>query len=243
MLDFFTSAGVSDAHTSDLQLRVKTNREGITKFEITRTVIKRINAAGDQTLRARREILKRVTEWDDFSSCWEEKVLEAKGLVLEVLSLVGKKDSFTRMAQERDREVAERRKVHEQKIAEIQTRNARVAALRDRFGAFFVLENPQRRGKELEGVLNEFFAIAGVGVREAFHVVGDRGEGIIEQIDDAIEIDGQLYIVEMKWWSKSLGAAQVAQHLVRVFGRPGCGEIVIAQPGLSAPAVSRVAVG
>jgi hypothetical protein len=46
--------------------------------------------------------------------------------------------------------------------------------------------------------LNSLFAFAGFLVREAFTIKGDEGQGIVEQIDGAVEIDGVLYLVEMK---------------------------------------------
>lgn len=243
VLDVFTSAGVDASHTQDLRDRVRTNPDGINKFEIARTVIGRMNAAGDPALRSRRELVKRVTEWEDFSTCWDNQVLEAKGRVAEIRRVVNVKDSFTRMAQERERERDEKRRAHEERIAEVQARNAKAEALRIRFRACFGLTDPQRRGKELEGILNAFFALAGIGVREAFQVVGSRGEGVIEQIDGVIEINGRLYLVEMKWWSKPLGANEIAHHLVKVFQRAGCAGIVIAHPGLTEPAVSMLRDG
>jgi len=42
---------------------------------------------------------------------------------------------------------------------------------------------------------------------------GDEGQGIIEQIDGAVEIDGVLYLVEMKWWDKPIGRPEIARIL------------------------------
>ena len=48
-------------------------------------------------MRERREILNRVTRFDDFSVCWESDQATARGLVAQVRDLVNVKDSFTRM--------------------------------------------------------------------------------------------------------------------------------------------------
>ncbi len=40
-------------------------------------------------------------------------------------------------------------------------------------------------------------------------------------------LSGQVYPVEMKWWSRSLGRGDVASHLVRVYGRGQVGGILI----------------
>jgi hypothetical protein len=86
--------------------------------------------------------------------------------------------------------------------------------------------NPQRRGKALEGVLNRLFQTADILLREAF-VVTTPEAGVVEQIDGAIEIDGHVYLVEMKWWDKPLGRAEVASHLVSVYSRGDAGGIFI----------------
>jgi len=100
--------------------------------------------------------------------------------------------------------------------------------------------NPHRRGKALEKVLNDLFAAYGILVREAFELVGDAGEGIVEQIDGVIELDGHIYLVELKWWAENIGVGDVSAHMVRIFGRDGARGIFIANPGFTEPAVKTV---
>jgi hypothetical protein len=59
------------------------------------------------------------------------------------------------------------------------------------------------------------------------------GQGIVEQIDGVVELDGRLYLVEVKWWHDPLGPGDVAQHLVRVFNRGHARGIFIAASGCS----------
>jgi hypothetical protein len=73
-------------------------------------------------------------------------------------------------------------------------------------------------------------------VRDAFKR-SEVGIGVVEQIDGVIEIDGYLYLVEMKWWDKPLGKAEVAPHLVRVFNRGHAGGLLISTSGYSEPAI------
>ncbi len=100
VLLFLKGAGVRDALTSDLAARVAEDRDSVTKYEIVRVALTRLNERGERTLRERREILRRVTDFEDFSTCWPEDELKAKGLVGEVRRVVNVKDSFTRMRQE-----------------------------------------------------------------------------------------------------------------------------------------------
>ncbi|HEX8466740.1 MAG TPA: restriction endonuclease [Allosphingosinicella sp.] len=59
-------------------------------------------------------------------------------------------------------------------------------------------------------------------------------------MDGVVEIDGTIYLVEMKWLSQTAGTGIVAQHLVRVMGRSGARGMIIANPGFSDAAVKQV---
>ena len=101
---FFKGAGVPPTMTNDLVRKINKDKDSIKKYEIARTVLTRINEKGDSTLVLRREVVRRVVEFENFSSCWASDQLKAKGLVSEVRRLVNVKDSFTRMNQEREEE-------------------------------------------------------------------------------------------------------------------------------------------
>src|SRR5271169_4541768 len=71
VLIFLTSAGTDDAILEDLKERVRQDKNSISKYEIVRVVLTRLNEKGEYALRERREILRRVVEREDFSTCWE----------------------------------------------------------------------------------------------------------------------------------------------------------------------------
>lgn len=233
---FFKGAGVPATVTNDLVRKINQNKDAISKYEIAGTVLQRLNDRGEATLRERREVLKRVSEFENFSSCWPADQPIAKGLVAEVRALVNVKDSFTRMQQERD---AERRRRLEEAQAKEKSAKKRQAAMGEIKNALFALfseGNAQRRGKASEAVLNRLFAEAGISVQEAFVVTGFEGEGVVEQIDGVVELDGDTYLVEMKWWKEPLGPGEVSQHLVRVFSRGQSRGIFISTSGYTEPA-------
>lgn len=237
---FFRGAGVSQDLLADLEAEFARDKDSVNKFSITRTVLTRLNERGDATLAARREVIKRVVEFEDFSTCWEEDQLKARGQVAAIRQTVNVHDSFTRMAKERDQEAARRREAHAEQIAKTREHAAAIAAVKDRLFALFGETNPHRRGKALEKVLNDLFAAYGILVREAFELVSDSGEGVVEQIDGVIELDGHIYLVELKWWAENIGVGDVSAHMVRVFGRDGARGIFIANPGFTEPAVKTV---
>jgi len=238
VLDFFKGCGVDPNLYADIQRTVNQDREGITKFEIVRQVLNRLNDKGDAALRARREILRRVTQWEDFTGCYENDRTVAEGFVAKIQKVVNVKDSFTRMNNEREDLDRENRRKREAEMAERQrVRQEREKIKADLF-SLFSESNASKRGKALESVLNHLFKSHGILIREAFQRVGTAGEGVIEQIDGLVELDGHVYLVEMKWWAKPLGVGEVAEHLVRIFNRNAARGILISQSGYTEPAVT-----
>lgn len=234
---FFKGAGVDKKFTVDLERRLSRHHETIGKFEIARMVLDRLNDAGERTLRERREVLKRVVEFEDFSTCWENEKLVAQGLVSKIQKLVEVKDSFTRMRLEREAEVRKHREIKDKEIEAKRLRGEALEGIHQDLTRLFALQEPQERGRKLEGVLNRLFELEGILVREAFTRVDEPGEGIIEQIDGVVEIDAHLYIVEMKWLNSSVGIRDVSQHLVRVFNRGGSRGIFISYSNYTAAAM------
>jgi hypothetical protein len=70
---FFRGAGIPAPLLQDMEEQVKRDKDSISKAEIAKTILRRINERGDSTLRERREVVKRVVEFEDFSSCWPSK--------------------------------------------------------------------------------------------------------------------------------------------------------------------------
>ncbi|MCX6639391.1 MAG: restriction endonuclease [bacterium] len=234
---FFRGSGVEDKLMGDIYNKWKGDRDSITKYEITRTVIKRLNELEDKAIKERREIIKRITEFDDFSTCWPKDRLEAQGLVSQIQKLVGKKDSFTRMELEKDRERQQRLEKEGVEREAIKRRKEAIDSVKTDLFKLFSIKNPQERGKELERVLNQLFFAFQIAVQESFTLTGDSGEGVIEQIDGAITVDGKLYIVEVKWWNSPLGPGEVSPHICRVYTRSDAGGIIISASDFTDAAV------
>lgn len=237
VLTFLKGAGVDARLMSGVTRKVNEDKDSITKYEIVRTVLEKLNEKGDATLAARREVLRRIVEFEDFSTCWPDDRLKAQGLIAQIRQVVNVKDSFTRMREEREREQRERRVEQEARLRQERQRREAVAAIKADLFALFGEQNPHRRGKKLEGVLNRLFDAGGILIREAFAIAGSEGEGIVEQIDGVVEIEGEVYLVEMKWWNDPLGVETVSQHLVRVFNRGEARGIFISASGYTEPAV------
>ncbi len=122
VLLFFKGAEVNPLLTNDLAVQLRMDKASINKYDIARTVLTRLNEKGEATLRERREVLKRITEFEDFSTCWPKDQLVAKGFVGEIRRVINVKDSFTRMNQERETEQKNRLAEQQVKIVEVQIR-------------------------------------------------------------------------------------------------------------------------
>jgi len=235
---FFKGAGVPDAVTGDLAERLRQTPADINKYEIVRTVVTRLNERGEATLRERREVLRRVVDFANFDACWPEDQLKAKGLVASVRDIVNQKDAFTRMNQAREQERQARLAQAQQAIQAKQHRAAKIeAAKRELYSLFAASGSPQTRGKKLEASLNNIFKAYGILVREAFHLVGPSGEGIVEQIDGVVELKNSLYFVEMKWYQDPVGKAEISEHLVRLISRAEGRGIFVSASDFTEPAI------
>lgn len=215
LLLFFRGAGVSNADLAPHQELLRSNRAAFNKYHVARELLTTLNEQGERSLRARRELLKRVVEFDDFSVCWENDRAVARGMVAQIRDMVNVKDSFTRMRNEKDAERRQRMEQQQAAVAEQVARKARRDKVKSDLYRLFGEVDAHKRGKSLEGVLDELFACHDVLVRQSFTVRGSCSEGVIEQIDGLIELAGHSYLVEMKWWNAPLGINDVAPHLVR----------------------------
>ncbi len=233
VLTFFNGAGVSPELYQDISVKLMTAPDSISKYDICRTILERMNQNTDKHLRERRELLRRITEFEAFSTCWENDQFKAKGLVSEIQKVINVKDSFTRMRQERDNEQNLRKREYQAKIAEIQKQRENLEKIKKELFSLFQEINLQRRGKLLETVLNNYFKTYQILVKEDFKRVGEAGDGIIEQIDGIIEIDNQIYFVEMKWKKDSIGSEDIYSHLGRIYHRANAHGIFISASGYS----------
>jgi hypothetical protein len=220
----------------DIEEDLRRDKDALRKADMVRRVLVRLNEEeSDLALHARRTVVQRVVEFRDFSQCWDNDRLPAQGLVANIREIVDGHDSkiFARKAQE---SVYQAHQSEAQKAAEERGRRAkRLESVRRDLSALIQMDNPQRRGTALEGVLNELFKASGMLVREAFTVSHDGV--VMEQIDGAISLDGHLYLVEMKWHSEKIGADSVTHHLSKVEYRGEARGIMISHSGYTEPGI------
>lgn len=157
---FFRGCGVDRRFLAGIEQRTA-GEPAFSKYHATREILIYLNELGDSGLAARRQVLKRISEFDDFSSCYPDNQMKARGAVATVAQLINKKDSFTRLRDEREQELKRHR-----------------------------------------------------------------------------ELDGVVYLVEMKWWTQPLGRGDIASHLVRVYNRGQVGGILISNSPYASSAIA-----
>jgi restriction system protein len=238
VLAFFRSAGVDKADMNDLERRVIENRSSISKREIAQTALTRLCDKKGAGLGTRRAVLQRVVEWEDFSTCWDKDRPQAELLVAKIQKFVGRKDTVTRIFQAGEEQRSLRAEESRKHLEEKQQRKRELSEIKAELSSLYSPSNAQKRGKTLERVLNRLFRVSDMLVSEAFTLTGFQGEGIVEQIDGAVEIDGGLYLVEMKWWKELVDVEAVSRHISRLYGRAAVNGIFIAEPGFTKAAVT-----
>lgn len=70
----------------------------------------------------------------------------------------------------------------------------------------------QKRGFAFEKFLNDLFDAFGLEPRSSFRLVG-------EQIDGSLQLDGNTYLIEAKWWNKQVGEAELLALRGKVEGK------------------------
>jgi|GEM_PF-6979228 len=105
VIDLFRNAGVPDRLLQDFQQQVIRDKDSVKKPIMIRTILQRMNDAGDSAdaVRMRREVVRRVIEWKNYSTCQPNCEDIARGAVASVQEIVDMYDFITEIRQERDR--------------------------------------------------------------------------------------------------------------------------------------------
>ncbi|MEE5146553.1 restriction endonuclease [Pseudomonas alliivorans] len=239
---FFEGAGVDQADLRDARATLAKTPQSTTKFDIARDVLTRLNRRQDSGLAARREVIKRVTQFESFETCWDNERLKAKGLVASVREAVNAKDAFTRMKNERDLEREQIQARHRNDQLHATKRRNEIDDIKSRLFALFAMDDiPRERGKLLEGVLNDLFKTFGIQVKENSVRTPLEDFTVLEQIDGVIDFGSGIHVVEMKWLKDPVGVQDLAPHLVGVMGRADASGIFISNSGFTQPAITQCA--
>ncbi|MEN6551315.1 MAG: hypothetical protein ABFC34_00350 [Methanobacterium sp.] len=195
LISFFRNAGVSTSILKPYENLVNTNRDSVKMYDISREILKAVNEQGDKALSTRRKLLQAVCDFEDFDNCcYENQRNEARGLVWKVREIVNRKDTISRINNERKEERLKILREKEAALAEMKKKKEHINKVKTDLSSLITSKDPHKRGKALEKVLNELFDCYGIKVRDSFVITGVNSEGIVEQIDGVIQFEGTYYL-------------------------------------------------
>jgi hypothetical protein len=236
-LMFFRAAGVSELTLEPIRRSLARDPHGNSKYGITRRLLVHLNEQGDAAIEARRRLLREVIDCEEYSTPWPGDRLKARGLVAEIRDLVNKRDSFTRIREERDEERRARLALRREAVDAARASRRRRQDLYRRLSVATQNEAGAGQGRELEVLVSDLFAEYGLLVREAFTLHSESGV-TEEQIDGVISLDGHDYLVEVKCQTAPVDVTAISRHLVRLLSRGEVRGLIIATNGFTTPAVS-----
>jgi hypothetical protein len=131
-----------------------------------------------------------------------------------------------RKHEEEERERRKHRAEFDANMEDLWEKQKDIELIKDDLYRLFGMPDDQWHGRAilLANVLNRFFRLSRIHIREDFELVqqDDNGE-IVEDVTGVIELDVSNYLVEIKWRKRSLSIQEVSTYLARMFnsGYPG----------------------
>jgi hypothetical protein len=235
LIDFFAEAGTPPDVLDVWRDKLVSDRRGINKFQITRSVLRALNQRLEEARPVRLEILRRIANSTDFSTCWDDDRDRAERLVRWVREIAGEKDARTwGPALEKSLRSAEARVNYHQRMTGVEERRRTLEGLkRDLYRVVSLAD--KARGPALAAALPRLFAHYGMPAAGPLIIAPDGGFG-------AFEVEGRSYVVELRWQTEPIGRREIGKHLVRVHNRTdGAGGVYISASGYTEAAVAECA--
>jgi hypothetical protein len=227
LLDFFEEAGTPREHLAEWRAKVEHDRQSVSKYHITRSILRSLNEKRDEARPVRREILRRIANIKDFSSGWDDDRERAERLVTWVREVASEKDACTWTTAARET-FGRQAKVARFSAAE-EHRKAFDDLKRD-FYALFSFTDRKARSQALRSVLPRLFDFYGIPTNVAQEFGCDAA--------CLIDFESERHLVELHWSDKPLGMATLAPSLVRLFSSDTAGAVFISPSGFADGAVA-----
>ncbi|MFE2565944.1 restriction endonuclease [Streptomyces mirabilis] len=172
---------------------------GATKREVSGQLVKLLRANEARYLDLTVALMLDIAEMETFPNLTSQP--DGDGMVVKAKAAVAELKRWTT----KQREVIAEHEAHAVAIAESakQAQDGRAFAqaheeLKQRFIVMHSAANPQQRGTEFEGFINELFALYDLEPRAAYVMEH-------EQIDGAFSFDTDHYVLEAKWCKDRIG--------------------------------------
>jgi hypothetical protein len=191
-----------------------------------------LDSKADEGIAQYRSMMKSLVEWNHFDPYYFDKIKKLNRIEAETAL------SHLRQLQEiRDAKIKEQRREREKKESDLQKSKTSLTEVKEKFLRLLQgTDNIQKRGYELEKILQELAVMSSLEMTEPFRVNG-------EQIDGAIKYDGEHYIVEAKWQEKEAANEPVYQFAGKVEGKMYGRGIFVSVHGFSENVVKSLVQG
>ncbi|HFE38702.1 MAG TPA: hypothetical protein ENK06_09865 [Gammaproteobacteria bacterium] len=227
IVQFFKDNGCTDA-----DIRVLGDYKELHRYQIVDQMFDHLSSKPDGGLGPFRAMLLALTNWSFFDPYYFDR--------LRKLNRAEADRCITHLKQLqeiRDHKIKEKRKQRAVKEAAAQDAKQSITELKEKYISLIQGgTSPQRRGYELELILQELGRISGLEVTEPFRVNG-------EQIDGAIKFEGEHYLIEAKWQDKASANEPVYQFVGKIEGKFYGRGIFVSVNGFSENVVSSLVHG
>ncbi|SEA91301.1 restriction endonuclease [Marinobacterium iners] len=227
IVQFFSDNGCTKADITAIGSTQESHRS-----KLVDNMFAHLSSKSDGGLGPFRAMLQALTNWSQFDPYYFER--------LGKLNRGEAERSITHLKQLqeiRDHKLREEKKAREAKEAEAKNPKKTLTDLKNRFIELLQgAASPNRRGYELEEILQELGKISKLEITEPYRVNG-------EQIDGAVKFEGEHYLVEAKWQDKASSNEPVYQFAGKVEGKLYGRGIFISVNGFSENVVSSLVYG
>lgn len=227
IVSFFSSNGCTSSDISSLG-----NYKELSRAKIVDFMFKHLSSKQDEGIGQYRSMLQALVNWNHFDSYYFNKLKKLnRGEAQRAI------DHLKQLQEIRDHKIRKKRRKREEQEKINQNPRKTLSELKDTYISLIQGSLPSnKRGYELERILQELSKISSLEVTEPFRVNG-------EQIDGAIKFDGEHYIVEAKWQDKESANEPVYQFAVKVEGKMYGRGLFVSINGFSSNVVQSIVAG
>jgi hypothetical protein len=227
IVQFFQNNGCTTA-----DIKVLGDHRELHRYQMVDRMFDHLSAKPDCGLGAFRAMLQALTTWSCFDPYYFDKLRKLNQADAERSIM-----HLKQLQEIRDHKIKEERKARAAKEAVAQSPKQTINELKDKYISLIQgSESSQKRGYELESMLQELGKLANLDVTEPFRVNG-------EQIDGAIKFEGEHYLVEAKWQDKASANEPVYQFVGKIEGKFYGRGVFISVNGFSENVVSSLVHG
>lgn len=212
-----TRAGVLDTALAAARTRASDRSKAKGKYEkapkryVVQEVLSHLSKrGGDEEDRAIASLITSLCQ-----GTFPESSASAREAIKE-LQRYGAQDKHEKEEARRAKQREEQAERAQQEDKDLQRMLAERAKTRDsllqRFMALITETNHQKRGYQLEALLNDLFQFEGLDPRSSFRIIG-------EQIDGSFAWDGDTHLIEAKWQSEPVAGDAFAGLIYKTEGK------------------------